>query len=71
MNQILIAPAERFDLVVDFSSYAGTDLVFTNDAPAPFPDGDDVIPDQVMLFRVGKRVKKPDSSSLPNTLSRG
>jgi spore coat protein A len=28
-----------------------------------------VIPDQVMLFRVGKHVKRPDSSSLPNTLS--
>jgi spore coat protein A, manganese oxidase len=69
MNQLLIGPAERFDLVVDFSSYAGMNLVFTNDARAPFPDGDDVIPDQVMLFRVGKHLKKPDSSSLPETLS--
>lgn len=69
MKELLIAPAERFDLTVDFSEFAGMNLVFTNDAPAPFPDGDDVIPDQVLLFRVGTYRKSPDISSLPSVLT--
>jgi spore coat protein A len=35
-----MAPAERADLIVDFSAYAGQTLVLYNDAPAPFPGGD-------------------------------
>jgi spore coat protein A len=51
-DEILIAPAERFDVVVDFSAHAGRNFVLGNDAPAPFPDGDDVVPGEVMLFKV-------------------
>jgi spore coat protein A len=57
VDELLIAPAERFDLIIDFADFAGANLVLTNDAPAPFPDGDDIIPDQVMLFRVNKGKK--------------
>ena len=69
VDELLIAPAERFDLVIDFSEFAGANLVLTNDAPAPFPDGDDVIPDQVLLFRVSKGKKVADNSNLPKTLA--
>jgi spore coat protein A, manganese oxidase len=41
-KSLLVGPAERPDLVVDFSSVApGTKVVLYNDAPAPFPSGDD------------------------------
>lgn len=39
--QLLLAPAERADLIVDFRSVpAGSILILYNDAPAPFPTGD-------------------------------
>jgi len=38
---LLMAPAERADLIIDFSSVApGSNLIVYNDAPAPFPGGD-------------------------------
>ncbi|MDD5370798.1 MAG: multicopper oxidase domain-containing protein [Anaerolineaceae bacterium] len=40
--QLLLAPAERADFLVDFRSVApGTVFILYNDAPAPFPNGDD------------------------------
>jgi len=38
-GSLLTAPAERYDVVVDLSAYAGRSLVLYNDAPAPFPGG--------------------------------
>jgi spore coat protein A len=38
---LLMAPAERADLIIDFSSVPwGSNLILYNDAPAPFPGGD-------------------------------
>ena len=34
---LLLAPAERADVVVDFSAYRGKTLILYNDAPAAFP----------------------------------
>ena len=34
---LLLGPAERADVIVDFSRYAGKTLILYNDAPAPFP----------------------------------
>jgi FtsP/CotA-like multicopper oxidase with cupredoxin domain len=39
-HSLLIAPAERADVVVDFSQYAGQTLILYNDAPAAFPARD-------------------------------
>ena len=36
------------------------------DAKAPFPDGDDVVPANVMLFKVTKRLSGRDTSSIPS-----
>ncbi len=36
-HSMLLAPAERTDVVVDFSKYAGKTLILYNDAPAAFP----------------------------------
>jgi len=37
LHSMLIAPAERVDVIVDFSQYAGQTLILYNDAPAAFP----------------------------------
>lgn len=40
-HSLLLAPAERADLIIDFSScQPGDRLILYNDAPAPFPSGD-------------------------------
>jgi spore coat protein A len=39
-GSLITAPAERWDLLVDFSHFAGKKIILYNDAPAPFPDGD-------------------------------
>ncbi len=36
-HALLLAPAERADVIVDFSQYAGKTLILYNDAPAAFP----------------------------------
>jgi FtsP/CotA-like multicopper oxidase with cupredoxin domain len=39
-HSLLIAPAERADVVVDFSQFAGQTLILYNDGPAAFPARD-------------------------------
>ncbi len=68
LNDLTVAPAERFDVIIDFSDAAGRSLVLNNDAKAPFPDGDDVIPADVMLFKVTRRLSGRDTSSVPSRL---
>jgi spore coat protein A, manganese oxidase len=40
-GSLFLAPAERADLIIDFNGFAGQKLVLYNDAPAPFPDGEE------------------------------
>ena len=55
---LLLAPAERADLIIDFSQVpVGSKLILFNDSPAPFPGGDP-INDHSGLDR------GPDTSSL-------
>src|SRR5262252_8976676 len=69
LTQLLFAPAERLDLVIDFSGLHGKNFVLTNDAPAPFPDGDDTIPPDIMVFKVNQRLQGPDHSRVPSVLN--
>lgn len=39
-HSLLVAPAERADVIVDFSAFAGQTLILYNDAPAAFPARD-------------------------------
>ena len=70
--RLLIAPGERADVVIDFNRLpVGTELLLTNTANGPYPDGDPVEPGttgQIMLFRVGPRTR-PDFSSVPRILN--
>jgi FtsP/CotA-like multicopper oxidase with cupredoxin domain len=56
LTEALIAPAERLDLLIDFSRVpAGTKIILKNTANQPFPGGDPVDPattGQVMRFEV-------------------
>jgi spore coat protein A, manganese oxidase len=56
LDQLALAPAERADLIVDFSVHAGEQIVLMNDALLA-----------VMQFRIA-RGKVADTSSLPPTL---
>ena len=39
-HSLFLMPAERADVIVDFSAFAGNTLILYNDAPAPVPAGD-------------------------------
>ncbi len=39
-KSLFLGPAERADMIVDFSAYAGKTLILYNDSPAPVPAGD-------------------------------
>jgi len=56
-KSLLLAPAERADIVMDFSQAVGETIILTNDARSPFPMGDSVDPlatGQIMAFKVAK-----------------
>ena len=38
-GNLIMGPAERADVVIDFSAFAGKDIIIYTDAPAPFPGG--------------------------------
>lgn len=39
-HALLLGTAERADVIIDFSGYAGKTVILYNDAPAPFPGAD-------------------------------
>lgn len=70
--KLILAPAERADVIIDFSAYTpGTEFILKNTAKAPFPGGGVVDPQtagQIMLFRVVP-LTGPDMSVLPPVLA--
>jgi len=68
LDELLISPGERADVIVDFAGYAGQSIVLQNDAAAPFPSGDTTSLPQVMQFRVTLPLSGRDTSSLPKKL---
>ena len=42
--------------------------MLSNDAKAPFPDGDDIVPTDVMLFKVATRTHGRDTTTVPSRL---
>ncbi len=69
MHYLIVSPGERFDIVIDFSEHKGANLAITNDAPAPYARGGEVVPTDVMLFKVTKPLSGSDTSEVPQTLS--
>jgi spore coat protein A len=71
-KQILLAPAERADVIIDFSGLEGHNLVINNDAPSPYPRGNPVdlsTEGQIMQFRVSLPLVGYDVSVIPYKLS--
>jgi spore coat protein A, manganese oxidase len=68
VKQLVLAPAERADILVDFRRFAGKTLVLKNHNPkapvvTPAPSLE-----QVMQFRVGTSVSRPGPSTVPPNL---
>jgi spore coat protein A len=68
-HYLIFSPGERFDLVIDFSEFQGQNFALLNDAPAPYARGGEIVPTDVMLFKVTKPLAGKDTSSLPDTLA--
>ncbi len=74
LNKLLLAPAERADLVVDFSGLQGRIVTLANDAPAPFPGWDQINSRhpklyELMQFRVTRPLSSKESSfSMPTPM---
>jgi spore coat protein A len=54
-DSLTLAPAERADVIIDFAPYtAGTEILLRNSAPAPYPNGDPLVPvlTEIMKFVV-------------------
>jgi spore coat protein A len=74
MNQMLIAPGERKDIILDFSDPAlwGQTIILRNNAKSPYPRGDVADPQttgRIMAFRVNKPLNTNyPLTALPPTL---
>jgi spore coat protein A len=68
MHYLIFSPGERFDILIDFSQHKGANLALINDAPAPYARGGEIVPSDVMLFKVTKPLSGTDTSSIPETL---
>jgi spore coat protein A, manganese oxidase len=68
LSTLLLGVAERADVIIDFSRQRGRRIVLTNDAAAPFPDGDLGQVTQIMQFRVRQSATSQDHSSIPSSL---
>jgi spore coat protein A len=68
LGDLLMGPAERYDIVIDFSGKAGKSFTLMNDGPSPFPGGGGADLPQIMQFRVTRPLSQPDHA-LPSTLA--
>jgi spore coat protein A, manganese oxidase len=69
VTTLLQLPAERYDVIVDFTGKGGQFFVLKNDAPAPYPGGGEVVPTEIMMFRVSKTLSSKDTSTIPFVLN--
>jgi len=77
--RLFFAPAERMDVIIDFSGFDRKTFTLVNDGNAPFPGGGTTLAPKVegriMQFRVTKPLSSPDTSFNPAvagaTLRRG
>lgn len=68
VDKLLIAPAERADVIIDFSSLpVGSQVQMMNNAKAPYPSGTGLGLPQIMAFKVVRRSSR-DTSTPPNKL---
>ncbi len=64
INSFILEPAERIDLIIDFSEYKGQEIILQNIAQGPPSPGMELI----MKFKVGTELSEPDTSTIPKDL---
>jgi spore coat protein A len=64
INSFILEPAERIDLIIDFSEYKGQEIILKNVAQTPPSPGMELI----MKFIVGNESTCPDTSTIPEEL---
>lgn len=71
VKEILLAPAERAEIIIDFTNLEDKHIIMINDAPAPFPTG--APPDEntgtVMQFAVTLPLSSVDTSVIPANMA--
>ncbi|PEL10816.1 multicopper oxidase family protein [Bacillus sp. AFS017336] len=67
INELMLSPAERAEVIIDFTNLEGKSIILKNDAPAPFPDGNAVDENTgtIMQFRVTLALSNIDTSMIP------
>ena len=69
-NHLIMQPGERYEVIIDFTQYAGQTLVLKNVGKAPFPGGkapQGSTTGQLMQFRVNLPLSGTDTSYDPAT----
>ncbi len=64
LKAFTLEPAERIDLIIDFSEYKGQEIILENTVQGPPSPG----MDQIMKFKVGYALSCPDTSDIPHEL---
>ena len=68
VKQMVLAPAERADVLVDFSKFAGERLVMKNHKPQKPVSNPAPQLESVMQIRVGTTVSQPGPATIPSSL---
>jgi spore coat protein A len=68
VKQMVLAPAERADVLVDFSKFAGQTLVMKNHKPQKPVSNPAPQLEQVMQIRVGTTITHPGPATIPSRL---
>ncbi|KOO52630.1 multicopper oxidase family protein [Viridibacillus arvi] len=70
VREIMLSPAERADVIIDFTNLEGKNVIMINDAPTPFPSGVPVDENTsiVMQFKVTLPLSCIDTSAIPANL---
>ncbi|MEX1309418.1 MAG: multicopper oxidase domain-containing protein [Candidatus Sulfomarinibacteraceae bacterium] len=58
-DKLVLLPGERYEVVIDFTNFAGQNLVMANDAWNPYPFGGAPPIPQIMQFEVKGKAKSP------------
>lgn len=75
-NPLVLGNGERADVIIDFSGYAGQEIILNNNGPIPYEGGvapgggltnnpEDPFGDKVMKFVVSAKASSIDTSTLP------
>jgi spore coat protein A len=68
VRHVVLAPAERADVLVDFAAFAGQTLVVKNHKPSKPVSSPAPSLEQVMQIRVGTTVARPGPTAIPSSL---